>query len=213
MGDEQKPGEKKKKKERQPPKTAGQILAEMPAWKKTLLVVSGVVVIICMAMQITASSSRPDDVPSAREASRSTIRAFQPNTLVAIDPDNPGETVEIVTDAPDPKEQLDEAGEMDVWSLGALRLSFSFFVGLAVAHFLRALMRATLIGAGFLIMGLLVLQYAGFIDVKWDVVEARYETFGAWAADQFTSLRVFATGYLPSVGGAMAGAVLGFKRR
>ena len=102
---------------------------------------------------------------------------------------------------------------VDVWSLGALRLSFSFFVGLAVAPFLRALMRATLIGAGFLIMGLLVLQYAGFIDVKWDVVEARYETFGAWAADQFQSFKVFATGYLPSVGGAMAGAVLGFKRR
>ncbi|GAB4550322.1 MAG: hypothetical protein Tsb0013_11980 [Phycisphaerales bacterium] len=216
MGDEKKPDPKKKDAPKKP-QTFRESVSTMPAWKKTALIAAGVVMAVCLSLQIMASNTRPENVPSAREASQATTRAFQPNSLVATNPDDPNAPAttqgEGAPDSPSAAEQLSEADPMDVYSLGVLRLSFSFFAGLAVAHFLRTLLKATLIGAGFLIFGLLLLQYAGFVDVKWDVIEQRYETFGAWAGDQFESFRTFVTGYLPSVGAATVGGVLGFKRR
>ncbi len=211
MGDDKKKKPGTKGDAPKKPENFRESVTTMPAWKKTALILAGVIMAFSLGIQIFATNSRPADVPSARQASRATTSAFQPNALVAADPNDPNAPVE-VEEGPSAAEQLDQAEPADVYSLGVLRFSFSFFAGLAVAHFLRTLLKATLIGAGFLILGLFALQYAGFVDVKWDAIGNRYETFGTWAGDQFESFRTFVTGYLPSVGAASVGAVLGFKK-
>lgn len=210
MGDEKKKDGAKKEAPKKP-ETFREAVTTMPPWKKWLMIGAGLVMCFALGLQIMAANNRDEGTPSAIEASRATTRAFQPNALIATDPDDPN--APRVEQEPSAEEQLDEAEPMDVYSLGILRLSFSFFAGLAVAHFMRTLLKATLIGAGFLIVGLLALQYTGFVDVKWDVMSSRFETFGEWAGQQFESFRIFVTGYLPSVGAAMVGGVLGFKRK
>ena len=226
MGDDKK-SDKKKDEQKKKPENFRESVTTMPGWKKTVLILSAVIMFFALGIQIMAANSRDEGEMSALQASSlaPTPKATPSKEaggsgidlpansltsgLVATNPD----AEQPVAQGPTAKEALKETDSMDVYSLGILRLSFSFFAGIAVAHFLRTLMKATLIGAGFLILGLFALQYAGFIEVKWDMIGEKYETFGAWAGSQLDSFRVFVTGALPSVGAAGLGAVLGFVRK
>jgi len=106
-----------------------------------------------------------------------------------------------------------EGGGSDPWSPAIFRMGFSFFVGFAVAYAVRAFVKVSLIGLGLMFLFLFGLQYAGFIEVRWDVVGDRYESSSAWLAGQVRSFQDFATGYLPSGGAALAGLALGIKRK
>jgi uncharacterized membrane protein (Fun14 family) len=197
----------------QQPQTFVGSFKAMPAWKKGALIVAALVMALGLGMQLFASAtSEPAPAAtasgSAGGGSGDLARGFAPTE------DGPGIDFDIDGEGEQPAEAAPEDQHpMEVYSPAIFRLGFSFFVGLAVAHALRTLMKATLIGAGFLILGLMGLEYADFITVNWTLIEERYETFGAWAGDQFESMQAFATGALPSVGAASVGAVMGFKRK
>lgn len=118
------------------------------------------------------------------------------------------------TDAPDASVE-DAAGQrwLDTWSPAIFRLGFSFFVGFAIGYALRAFVKITLIilGAGFL--GLFLLQYAGVVDVNWGLLEGHYDDTVAWLKREASSFTEFAKGYLPSGASALAGLVIGFRRK
>ena len=101
----------------------------------------------------------------------------------------------------------------EVWSPALFRLGFSFFIGFAVAYALRSFVKLSLISAGFFVMALLGMQYAGFVEINWTLIGQQYESAGAWLSGQFDSFRTFVTGELPSAAGALGGLGLGFKPR
>ena len=106
------------------------------------------------------------------------------------------------------------AGEwLDTWSPSIFRLGFSFFVGFTIGYALRAFVKMTLIliGTGFLAMFLL--QYAGLVDVNWGLLEGHYDETIAWLKREGSSFTEFAKGYLPSGASAVAGLVIGFRRK
>jgi len=115
------------------------------------------------------------------------------------------------TDA-DPAASGTPAGE-DPWSPAIFRMGFSFFVGFAVAFALRAFVRVSLITLGLYFLTLFGLQYAGFIEVDWAAIGARYDGIRDWLGTELDSFASFATGYLPSAGTAMLGLATGFRRR
>lgn len=195
-------------------------VGEAPAWKKIAAILAIVVMAFGLGLQIYASTLTPDTPAEARVTTPDGTTTTVPNIpgvrgLAPIGPNGepnpefdptlePGTEIEAVEPEPE---------GLGVYSPAIFALGFSFFAGLAIAHALRTLMKATIIGCGFLILGLLGLEYAGFIDVQWAVIEERYEGFGSWATGQFASFQTFVTGRLPSIGAGAMGAVLGFKRK
>ena len=107
-----------------------------------------------------------------------------------------------------------EGGEdwMNQWSPTIFRLGFSFFVGFAVAYAVRTFIKLSVVAAGFVLLLLFGLQYAGIIEVHWGRVADHYDTFGEWFSAQFKSLSAFIQGELPSAASVAAGLVLGFRR-
>ncbi len=101
---------------------------------------------------------------------------------------------------------------MNEWSPTIFRLGFSFFVGFAIAYAVRTFIKLSVVAAGFMLLLLFGLQYAGIVEVRWGRISEHYETFGAWFGGQFQSLSAFITGELPSAAAASAGLLLGFRR-
>lgn len=101
---------------------------------------------------------------------------------------------------------------MNRWSPTIFRLGFSFFVGFAVAYAVRTFIKLSVVAAGFVLLLLFGLQYAGIIEVRWGRIADHYDTFGGWFSGQFKSLSSFITGELPSAASVTAGLVLGFRR-
>lgn len=101
---------------------------------------------------------------------------------------------------------------LDRWGPTLFRLGFSFVVGFIAGFFLRTLMGVTLIALVVAAAALYGLEYAGLVDVHWTAFESKYDSVAAWAAGQFSSLRAFVTGAVPSVTLAAVGLFLGWRR-
>jgi len=114
--------------------------------------------------------------------------------------------------APDAGEPSTGEDWMNQWSPTIFRLGFSFFVGFAVAYAVRTFIKLSVVAAGFVLLLLFGLQYAGIIEVHWGRVADHYDTFGEWFSAQFKSLSAFIQGELPSAASVAAGLVLGFRR-
>ncbi len=106
-----------------------------------------------------------------------------------------------------------ELEQRDYVSPAVFRAGFSFFVGFAIAFALRQFVKVSVVALGLFFLALFGLQYAGLIEVKWGVLEERYEAAGGWLASEFDSFRSFMTGYLPSAALATAGFAAGFAKR
>jgi len=99
------------------------------------------------------------------------------------------------------------------WSPQIFRAGFSFFVAFAVAFALRSFMKMAVIALGFFALALFGLQYAGLVEVKWGLMEARYDEVSAQVTEQAKSAAAIMAGYLPSAASAMLGLTAGFWRR
>jgi len=98
------------------------------------------------------------------------------------------------------------------WSQAVFRLGFSFFVAFVAAYALRTVFKLALLFAGFIALLLFGLQYAGMVDIKWAAMEREYGQVSGWLSSQFSSVKAFATGYLPSGSAAAFGFVSGFRK-
>ncbi|TVQ62028.1 MAG: hypothetical protein EA378_06060 [Phycisphaerales bacterium] len=106
-----------------------------------------------------------------------------------------------------------ELEQRDYVSPAVFRAGFSFFVGFAIAFALRQFVKISVVALGLFFLAMFGLQYAGLIEVKWGVLEARYDAAGGWLASEFDSFRAFMTGYLPSAALATTGLAAGFAKR
>jgi uncharacterized membrane protein (Fun14 family) len=106
-----------------------------------------------------------------------------------------------------------EPGALTSWSPKIFALGFSFFVGFAVAYALRWFLRLALVGIGFFFLLMFGLQYAGLIEVKWAVMEEKYNRITTRFDEKANSAVDYMGTYLPSAASASAGAFAGFWRR
>jgi len=100
----------------------------------------------------------------------------------------------------------------ELLSPALFKLGFGFFIGFSMAYAVRTFMKVSLVAAGFFAMLLFGLQYAGIIEVNWNVMADRYDSVAAWIGAQTQSFGAFVSGALPGTGAALAGGVIGLRR-
>ncbi|MFI4896220.1 MAG: FUN14 domain-containing protein [Phycisphaerales bacterium JB059] len=166
-----------------------------PLWLKGLLLVSVVLMIGGVALGVMGGGAEASPGVSAGDSSGLV------NSFGASD-----------GSAPAPAEDAGGEDWMNEWSPTIFRLGFSFFVGFAVAYAVRTFIKLSVVAAGFVLLLLFGLQYAGIIEVHWGRVADHYDSFGSWFSAQFKSLSAFIGGELPSAASVTAGLVLGFRR-
>jgi uncharacterized membrane protein (Fun14 family) len=116
-----------------------------------------------------------------------------------------GGSVTVEFDDPETKEK---AG---TFSPALLRGGVSFFVAFCLAFALRAFLRIGAIFVGIWALSLFVLSYAGWVEVRWDLIDTAFKNMTTNIGEQFQSFQTFVTGSLPSTGLAVAGLLAGFK--
>lgn len=170
-------------------------------WQKVLAVLSVVIALGGAGLMVYAGSTRAEPAPAGGvpdAGSPNLVRGFAPTGDVPSRSPGGGQA------------QTDRV--IDSASGAVFRLGFGFFAGFAVGYAMRMFVRVTLVAAGIAILGLAGLQYAGVIDVDWEKISGGFDTFGAWFTQQTRGLGGFITGYLPTFGAGLAGAVVGFRR-
>ncbi|MGQ0627003.1 MAG: FUN14 domain-containing protein [Phycisphaerales bacterium] len=99
------------------------------------------------------------------------------------------------------------------WSPTIFRLGFSFFACFAVGYALRTFFGFAVAALGFFFLALFGLEYAGLIDVKWGLVQERYDALAETAAREARSAWQAASAYIPAGGAGAAGLFSGWRRR
>ncbi len=94
-----------------------------------------------------------------------------------------------------------------------LRGGFGFFAGFSIGMALRAFFRLTSIIAGVTLLLLFGLQYIGWIDVRWDVVQDQFNAWTEGFSREFGNFKTFIAGSLPTVGLSGLGLFTGFRKR
>lgn len=102
--------------------------------------------------------------------------------------------------------------EPQPWSPLLFKGGLSVIGGFCVGFALRAFLKVTAIATGVLLIALLGLQYAGWIEVDWNALSGAYERVSARVSSELQSMRDFIAGVVPSAGLAGVGFFTGFKR-
>lgn len=179
------------------------------------LVVAAVVTLAGGALWAVGAASSAVEGPAAverrssPEAGREAPLLAPEQGLVPVDPPaGPSAAPPAAEEAPPAEEGL-----MDRISPAVFRLGFSFLVGFAIAYALRTFVRISLVAAGLLVLALFGLQYFGVIDVNWTAMEGHFDRARDWLAANTRTFGDFVTGQLPSAGSAVAGFVVGVRKR
>ena len=88
-----------------------------------------------------------------------------------------------------------------------------FAVGFAIAFAARTFARLTMIVVGVFLLALFGLEYVEVVTVNWDKMQGHYDSFLASTRASFGGFGDFITGRLPSAASALAGLVIGFRKR
>lgn len=195
-----------------------------PLWRRLLLVATLAVAFAGLGIQLLASSADGEGVTSESESrfeggegSSSTPRTLG-NTLA------PSAFDGGVGDGRLPTQRNQEAlesaegsasGDVSLGEWGGFlsKLGFSFVVGLSIGLALTFFLRVTLVLFGLLFLALFGLQYVEIIEVRWDVLEAHYDSMLQWLTPRLDSFRDFIVSNLPASGSAALGLLAGLKRR
>ncbi len=128
-----------------------------------------------------------------------------PNSDLAIGLDSGGK--------PPPGLIEQESSTINDLSPAIFRVGFSFAVGFAIAFAARTFVRLTLIAIGVFLLALFGLEYVEIVTVNWDKMQGHYDSFLASTRESFGGFGDFITGRLPSAASALAGLVIGFRKR
>lgn len=196
--------------ERARPAAPGEARAEskrrLAPWKRRLLIASCVAMAAGLVLQGAAYLTRPSPPPE------------QPLPPPGPPPGAPGVT-ELVGRASVPQTEpqtepqpAESERAIDAWSPVMFRWGFSFFVGFCIAYALRTFFKVSAVAIGLVLLVLFGLSYAGVVRVDWTAMQGHYDSLTHHLAGQWSSLRGFVTGSLPSSAMATLGLVVGFKR-
>jgi len=126
--------------------------------------------------------------------------------------ETPGETTGTQPDGTVPAPTADGTGGLN-WSPAMLRGGISFFAAFALSFAFRSFLKLALIMLGIWFGLMFYLSWLGWIDVRWDIMDASFQGMAAGVGDQFRSIQSFVTGSLPSAGMASLGLYTGFRRK
>lgn len=111
-------------------------------------------------------------------------------------------------DAPDTPQGLG----LQALSPFAVNLGLGFSIGFALGFVGRLFVRMALVVAGIQVMILLLLQWGGIVEIRWDVATDAWNGFGSWFGAQVASLPAFLQSQIPAVGGVAGGFAIGFRK-
>lgn len=161
----------------------------LPTWKKLLLALAGVFLIVGLALRFSGDAgAEPADGSSGGEYGTS----FLPGSEGAGD----GEVA---------------SGGAASWSPFFLQGGFGFFLGFSIASVLRMFFKVFVFGAGVLFLLLIGLQYAG-VDIPWDSLRETYDNLAGRVVQNADGIKAFFQGAIPATAFSGAGFVAGWKR-
>lgn len=105
-----------------------------------------------------------------------------------------------------------ESSGLGDWSPFFVKGGFSFFVGFSIGFALRAFFKVSAVAFGILFLILTALSYYGVIEIDWDKLNDWYDTLIAHLRGQFSGMKEFLLGSLPSATLGATGLLVGFKR-
>lgn len=112
------------------------------------------------------------------------------------------------------------AGTDDTASTGLHDLSpfmlkggFGLFLGFSIGFAIRAFLRLAVIVAGFYLLLLVMMTYAGWVEVRWDLMGDQFSNLASSLGSQLTSLKAFLTGAIPASGLTLAGLAIGLRKK
>lgn len=188
----------KESKEPDAPEQVGEAAApveRLAPWQWVALSVAGAVTLLGAGLMIFSSTPSEANGDVTHRQDIGMAGGFAPQ-----DPDAPPGEQEVVE-------------EVDAISPAVFRLGFSFVVGFAIAYAVRTFVKISLVAIGVFVLGLFGLQYLGVVEVHWDALSGHYDSARDYLSAQTSSFKDFMTGHLPSAGSAVAGMVVGFKKR
>jgi uncharacterized membrane protein (Fun14 family) len=124
------------------------------------------------------------------------------------DPRSDGEP----SDAPDQAGKDAPLGLHDL-SPFMLKGGFGLFLGFSIGFAVRAFLRLATIIAGFYLFLLVLMAYAGWVEVRWDLISDQFSHFASSLGSQLTSLKAFLTGAIPASGMTLAGLAIGVRKK
>jgi uncharacterized membrane protein (Fun14 family) len=191
MNDQTKPGEAQK--------------LPTPRWKKALIIVAGLLVVVGGGLKIHGMVSRSGKAPTAAQGGGATPQGA--HGIVSGTPG--GSSGAPVTESQDTKPGIGEKASPFLLSGG-----ISFFAGLAVGTVLRMFFKIALLLGGIVILAIVGLSYANVIGpIDWQGLENWMNTRIEEAEKKTAGFRDFLLVSLPSAGMAGAGVVSGFKKK
>lgn len=97
------------------------------------------------------------------------------------------------------------------WSPFLLKGGFGLFLGFSIGFAVRAFLRLAVLVAGFYFLLLAIMAYAGWVEVRWDVMSGQFSDVAKMLVAQFSSLKAFLNGAIPASGLTAAGLALGLR--
>ena len=172
-----------------------------PRWKKFLLVAAAVCVVVGLALKGVAMMRGGDEAQVTNTAGEGRSGALSTGTSGLVGSGDGGS----------------EAGAADAdktdWSPFFFKGGFGFFLGFCVGHFLRAFLKVSAVGIGLIALVVLGLQYAGVLEVDWNVVSDQYDKIAEVVRRESKEFFSFVNGTIPAASASGLGLLVGFKKK
>lgn len=180
------------------PKPQRRGFADLARWKKILIVIAGVCIVVGLALLPFERSGAHDLTTSPGGGALTTqgLPTTQGAGGQALDADGNPIAAETPTDM----------------SPAFLKLGFSFFAAFAAGLAMRSFLRLALIFVGLQVLALVGLSQLEWVTVNWEAMSGAFDQFVAKVQKEAGSLQTLLTGSLPQAGLATLGLYAGLKR-
>ncbi len=185
----------------------------IPLWKKMLVAVAVLFLIVGFSMRSRAAGVQQDDDQAvATEGTQATqgghgLVADDPSVQLGTAVQSNGLSVDVGVQGV-PVEDESAFSYSPFFIKGGFSFLIAFCVGLAVRMFLKV----TGLFVGVVALALFLLNKAGWVDVDWQTMSDQWDRFSGTIASQADGFKSFITGSLPAAGMGALGLFAGFKK-
>ncbi len=180
-------------------------------WQKAMLGLSLLLMIVGGGLKVYAMTrpQTPQTTTPSDSGSTTTTGPRTPGSSFLSGSPSGSDSSAKETSPTQPETQFD----LNNWSPAIFRLGFSFFVGFCIAYALRAFFKITAFTLGIILLAMFGLQYMGWVQIDWLLLERQYDSAVDWIRYQTASFQQFVTGQVPSAASAVTGLFVGFRGR
>lgn len=90
---------------------------------------------------------------------------------------------------------------------------FGIFIGFALGFAVRSFIRLATVILGFYFLALTLMAYAGWVEIRWDLMQEQFNHSINSLGEQLTSFQAFLTGAIPATGMTGLGLAFGLRKR